>query len=210
MGSGFRTWTTGEVVTASNVNNYLQEQTVMSFADSSARDAAVTSPEEGMVAVLRDTNKVTIYNGSVWIDLAKYDSWETFTPVWSADSGSTTLGNGTLDGRFIRLGALIIFTLEFTWGTTTTQSVGGANWRFDGPNVSADTGVGTTFWMANAWALDASAGTRYVCHGQIDPTTTPPRVQTLVNDAATNILDNTNPFTWANSDRLNITGIYGR
>ena len=42
MGSGFRTFASGEVLTAANVNNYLMEQAVMSFADGTARDAAIT------------------------------------------------------------------------------------------------------------------------------------------------------------------------
>lgn len=70
MGSGFRTFASGEVLTAANVNNYLMEQAVMSFADSTARDAAVTSPEEGMTAYLQDSNSVTVYSGSAWVTIA--------------------------------------------------------------------------------------------------------------------------------------------
>jgi len=73
MGSGFKTFASAEVLTAANVNNYLMEQAVMSFADATARDAALTSPEEGMVAYLQDVNSVTVYSGSAWVTIADLD-----------------------------------------------------------------------------------------------------------------------------------------
>lgn len=66
MGAGFKVWTTGDLVNASDFNNYIQEQVVMVFDDSTARDSAVSSPEEGMFAYLKDTNILTFYNGSAW------------------------------------------------------------------------------------------------------------------------------------------------
>lgn len=65
-GAGFKTWATGDLVNASDFNTYIQEQVVMVFADSSARDSAITSPTEGMFAFLKDTDTLTYYNGSTW------------------------------------------------------------------------------------------------------------------------------------------------
>ena len=66
MGAGFKVWSTGDLVTASDFNNYIQEQVIMVFANSTARDSAVSSPEEGMFAYLKDTNTLTYYDGSSW------------------------------------------------------------------------------------------------------------------------------------------------
>ncbi len=66
MGAGFKVWSTGDLVNASDFNNYIQEQVIMVFADSSARGSAVSSPEEGMFAYLSDSNTLTFYNGSSW------------------------------------------------------------------------------------------------------------------------------------------------
>jgi hypothetical protein len=70
MGSGFRTFATSEVLTASNVQNYLMEQSVMSFASTGARDVAVTAPEAGMVAYVRsgDSSEGLYHytSGSAW------------------------------------------------------------------------------------------------------------------------------------------------
>ncbi len=69
MGSGYKAFTAGSVLTASDVNNYLMEQGVMYFATTTARDTAITAPEDGMVAYIgsNDANEgLYTYNGSAW------------------------------------------------------------------------------------------------------------------------------------------------
>lgn len=67
-GAGFKTFASGEVLTAANVNTYLMQQTVMVFADSSARSTALgANVSEGMLSYLKDTNQVEVYNGSAWV-----------------------------------------------------------------------------------------------------------------------------------------------
>jgi len=67
-GLGFKDFTTGEVLTAADVDGYLM-QGVWVFASATARDAAVTSPQEGNFAYLKDTNVTTYYTGSAWANL---------------------------------------------------------------------------------------------------------------------------------------------
>jgi len=69
MPDGFRTFAVGEVLTASNVNNYLMEQVVTVFADTTARDSAITSPEEGQFSFAKDTDTLSYYSGSAWVDI---------------------------------------------------------------------------------------------------------------------------------------------
>lgn len=66
-GLGRRTFAPGEVLTATNVMGYLQDQAVMTFAGTAARGSAIgTAVSEGMVSYLADTNDVEIYDGSSW------------------------------------------------------------------------------------------------------------------------------------------------
>ena len=67
-GLGFKDFTTGEVLTAADVDGYLM-QGVWVFASAAARDAAVTAPQEGNFAYLKDTNVTTYYTGSAWANL---------------------------------------------------------------------------------------------------------------------------------------------
>jgi hypothetical protein len=67
-GAGYKLFNTGDVLTAAQVNTYLNEQTVMVFASSAARTSALSGVlAEGMMSYLQDTNAVEVYNGSAWV-----------------------------------------------------------------------------------------------------------------------------------------------
>jgi hypothetical protein len=68
-GLGFKDFQTGEVLTAADVDGYLM-QGIWVFDDATARDAAVTSPQEGNACYLKDTNQVLTYSGSTWVAVA--------------------------------------------------------------------------------------------------------------------------------------------
>lgn len=65
-GQGFKTFATGEVLTAGDVNGYLM-QGVLVFASAAARNAAITSPQEGQFAFTKDTNGLWYYDGAAWV-----------------------------------------------------------------------------------------------------------------------------------------------
>ena len=66
-GAGYKLFNTGDVLTAAQVNTYLQEQTVMVFASAAARTTALTGVvAEGMISYLTDTDVVQYYNGTTW------------------------------------------------------------------------------------------------------------------------------------------------
>jgi hypothetical protein len=65
----FKTFVQGNVLNASEVNTYLMKQAVMTFASATARNAALTTPNEGMIAYLEDVNMFTWYNGTSWFFL---------------------------------------------------------------------------------------------------------------------------------------------
>lgn len=67
-GLGFKTFNTGDVLSAADTNGYLM-QGVLVFASAAARDSAITSPQEGQFAYLKDTNVTTYYTGSAWANL---------------------------------------------------------------------------------------------------------------------------------------------
>lgn len=90
MGSGFKDFTAGSVLTASDVDNYLMEQSVMYFATTAARDAAITAPEDGMVAYIgsNDANEgLYTYNGTSW---RKGPGWNAPWGLITSSTSSTT------------------------------------------------------------------------------------------------------------------------
>ena len=97
-GAGLKTWSTGDVLTASDVNTYLMEQSIMVFATATARDAAITSPANGMFAYTTTTPATTLsyYSGAAWVavDLAGDITGVT---AGTAMSGGGTSGTVTMN-----------------------------------------------------------------------------------------------------------------
>ena len=68
-GLGRKVFTAGDVLTASDVQNYLMDQTVMNFAGTAARSSAIATPTTGMTTYIGTTGTATIpqiesYTGS--------------------------------------------------------------------------------------------------------------------------------------------------
>ena len=68
-GAGYRTFEAAEVLTATNVQTFLQDQVIATFANEAARDAAITSPSEGQHCFLKDVDETQYYTGSTWVQL---------------------------------------------------------------------------------------------------------------------------------------------
>lgn len=91
MGSGFRTFATSEVLTASNVQNFLMEQSVMSFASTGARDVQITAPEAGMVAYVQSNDSSEgLYHYTSASSWQKGPGWNAPWGVVAATAGGTS------------------------------------------------------------------------------------------------------------------------
>ena len=136
--SGYREWQTGEVVTAANVNSYLQDQSVMKFADASARDTALGTAvggsnalREGMASYLEDTDALQIYDGTSWatvgnagigtnvVSTAKTDTFSASVAsgAFSADAISATITPTASNSK-----VLVIVSLQITVSTVGVRT----------------------------------------------------------------------------------------
>jgi hypothetical protein len=129
-GLGFKTFTTGEVLTSADTNGYLM-QGVLVFASTAARDAAITSPQEGQFAFTKDTNTTFFYDGATWVVSGATGDIEGITT--GTDSG---LSGGVTSGT-----AVLRLKLEFDaeTGTTYTLVAGNLNQLVTLNNASAIT-----------------------------------------------------------------------
>jgi hypothetical protein len=64
--AGWFDFVNGQTLPASRVQDYLMDQTVMVFANASARTSALPSPTAGMVTYLVDSGNLWFYTGSTW------------------------------------------------------------------------------------------------------------------------------------------------
>jgi hypothetical protein len=148
VGSGFRTFTAGEVLTASNVQNYLMDQSVMVFGGSAARSSAIGTAnfEEGMISYLTDTDKVEAYNGTNWAQVGASAQGLTLINTTSFSGvSSVTLANDTFSSTYRAYKIIIDITsgtaqevllLRMTSaGTPVTTAVYDRNHSYQAPST---------------------------------------------------------------------------
>lgn len=95
-GLGFKDFTTGEVLTSADVDGYLM-QGIWVFASAAARSAAVTSPQEGNMSYLKDTNSTEYYSGSAWVAIAGAGGSMTLLSTTSLSGATTTISSISQD-----------------------------------------------------------------------------------------------------------------
>ena len=69
-GLGRKVFTAGDVLTASDVQNYLMDQTVMNFAGTAARSSAIATPTTGMTTYNQTTQQLESYNGTAYVGMS--------------------------------------------------------------------------------------------------------------------------------------------
>jgi hypothetical protein len=171
-GLGFKDFTTGEVLTAADVDGYLM-QGIWVFASNAARDAAVTAPAEGNFAFTKDTNSLWYYDGAAWVASGATGDIEGVTAgvgiSGGGTSGTVTVTNSmatAIDAK----GDLIVGTGADTFARL---AVGGTN----GHILTVDSGEATGV----KWAAAAGGGSLT----QLGTTTTLSGASTTVSFTAT-------------------------
>jgi hypothetical protein len=141
-GAGFKTFVAGAVLGATETNTYLMQQSVMVFADASARNSAIGSPSQGMVVYLKDEARTYTYTGS---------SWKPNTP-FTIESGSFTVtGNQAQNFTASRFSQTPIVVVTVQSGNNTATSV---------TTVSN----GTTGFTAYVWSGTAASTAAKTVH----------------------------------------------
>ena len=86
-GLGRKVFTAGDVLTASDMQNYVMDQTVMNFAGTAARSSAIATPTEGMVSYRQDAKGLEYYNGTAFVGLPGLE----LIKVQTVGTGVTTI-----------------------------------------------------------------------------------------------------------------------
>lgn len=201
------------ILSSSEVQTYLMNQSVMVFANSVARSAALTLPTEGMMTYLQDVDELEMYNGSAWLRVAVTSDDETITVAGTAPAlkVADTRSSPTLLSEMGRL--------EFS------TNAGGGNTNND---ASASIAAVSYFSSASLTGLNFNTGTRFgnstamtISPDQVVTTPKQPYVQARGGGATgqwvqpNGILYNGNPagFTWTetrdqNSNFNPATGLF--
>jgi hypothetical protein len=173
--SGYRTWTPGEVIRAEDLQEYLQNQSLMVFPSDAVRSTAIVVPLEGMLSWVEDDDKYQYYDGASWIDL--------IVPIEGGTVGQAYISGGTAPAAFGDVKAQFIettltgksanYTATSADVNTVLNVTASATVTF--PDVASDIGdridvlantSGTVFLAAGtgvtSWAGAGTAGTGQV------------------------------------------------
>jgi hypothetical protein len=147
-GLGFKTFNSGDVLSAADVNGYLM-QGVLVFASTAARDSAITAPAEGQFAFTKDTNSLFYYDGAAWVASGATGDIEGVT-AGTGISGGGTSGTVTITNSMATAidakGDLVVGTGADTFSKLTA----GANDTILTADSSTATGL--------KWAAASSGG----------------------------------------------------
>lgn len=169
------TISTGDVLTASTWNQAIRENQkfgMATFTNEAARDAAITSPEEGMRAYLTaptvpaatggttfiPTGVTTVYNGSVWVCVTPVGSFTSNAGSVTSTSMTATLTGspGTNPSVTLVTGTVAVITISgllYNSGANVTQmgvAVSGAT------TLAASTAIGYCLLSAQVSGLEMS------------------------------------------------------
>jgi hypothetical protein len=169
VGSGFKTFTAGSVLTASDVQNYLQDQAVMVFGGTAARSSAIGTAnfEEGMLTYLTDVDKLQVYTGSSFQDVyppAATSQGMTLINTTSfsavASQSINNVFNTTYDDYQILIDAIPSTTADFTFrfrvsgSDNSTANYDRQFFAANGTGLSGGRSTGQTSWVLNGGALN--------------------------------------------------------
>jgi hypothetical protein len=98
----YQQWTTGQVLTSAAMN-VVGDSTVNVFDSATARNSAISSPSEGMVCYLKDTNAIEFYDGSSWGGIGD------LTAVAAGTNIDVTSGTGPIPSVALAIDAEVNF-----------------------------------------------------------------------------------------------------
>ena len=184
-GAGYRTFTAGAVLTAAQVQTYLQDQAVQVHASAAARSSALgTAVSAGMMSYRSDGTVLEFYNGSAWTALGTGSGDVTQT-------GVQTLTNKTLSAPFLTGGVAETTTLlgggyggsfnfyaapanygAVAWANANSSATGSINltWASTPVTLNSYMSVGQT--LTFTFIIQNSTTAYYINSVQVDGTTT--------------------------------------
>ncbi len=104
-----------------------KNRTMRSYANATARDAEITSPVAGNIAFLEDIDRVTVYDGSAWLD--PMDEWR---PRFGEHRSGAMTESYTSTQTEVAVDSAYTFVMPTSWNTYDINVYGVLRWEISG------------------------------------------------------------------------------
>jgi hypothetical protein len=123
-------------------------------------------------------------------------AWTAYTPTLGG--AGWALGNGTVSGFYSQIGKVVHYVIYLTFGSTST--FGGSVLTLTAPSNR----IAGRFYYGTGQSIDASLGVQV----PLVVSNNSAGVFSLFSTTTGVGLSTTTPFTWANTDRITLSGTY--
>lgn len=111
---------------------------------------------------VRDLKRIDMEINNLQID-ARGSELYSYAVSWTGETTNPVIGNGSLSGKYRRVGSMVLVNIRTVIGSTTTQGSGAWRWT---PPFAVDT---SSYWAGNCVGYNDSAGNWHSGNSMIEP-----------------------------------------
>lgn len=147
-------------------NAGVENRLIQRYDNAVDRSVRNPAPNEGEVSYLRSEDRFDWRSGGIWRTLFSGSAWTAYVPIWGTTGGSgSSIGNGSLSGRFQQVGRTVNVKAQITMGSTTTY--GTSQWTLSLPVPAVSTSALRTIFHARVY--DNSPSNAFTAMGHVNP-----------------------------------------
>jgi hypothetical protein len=214
---------TGQVLakqSGSDFDTAWRHDGVATFPTAAARTAAIPVPVLNQLTMLdTDPGHVQYWTGSSWAWIDPAAGWAVYNPTWQTTNQPPILGNGSVSGRYARMGNVVFVRIGLSIGSTSSSGTG--NFAFSLPFPASPVAIAQEFVAVGFTAVN---GLVWLGFAQVGPSGNNVNPYFPINTAQSNLTNarsSAEPaqvgtgipgivgqFTWGSGSNMTIQGWY--
>lgn len=189
-------------------NAGVESRLVQRYLTTTDRATRNPVPPEGALSYIASEDRYDWFTGSTWETIFSPAAWTPWVPTWGATSGTQpTLGNGSIAGRYQKIGKTVHFVITLIMGSTSTYPT--VQWYISLP-FPAVVSVPALIPVFHGRIYDTSSGNAFLAtaHAQSGTYMALETQSSVTPASGTDATRQGFPITWATGDAIYFSGTY--